>query len=281
MRLLVLPDKVPVEPLATDFVPVSQRPGRHHSQVRQRRVQPQKMCNVRGHASARCVGVVHTVGEVPAILRVVKDLQHRPLSGKDGLHDDRAQGIRVTIPRKWPRQFPEHLSVACHGSILSGNGAAPDETTQMAAEVPVPEWLFPSDSVEAIANNQGAIIRSPRLIWRVFRAAPATIKALMVAYPALFVLSLILAAVKLPFWAAVIPINPAGGALFSLGLCYFRDLRETATIHSRLYKEAKGIAPDGFTMADVPTIKGMGFFYMVLGTMLVLGSVWTITTSFR
>ncbi|MFK0005106.1 hypothetical protein [Paenarthrobacter sp. NPDC090522] len=151
----------------------------------------------------------------------------------------------------------------------------------MAAEVPVPEWLFPSDSVEAIANNQGATIRSPRLIWRVFRAAPSPIKALMVAYPALFVLSFVLAAVKLPFWAAVIPIIPAGGALFSLGLCYFRDLRETATIHSRLYRESKGIAPDGFTMADVPTIKGMGFSYMVLGTMLVFGSLWTIATAFR
>ncbi|MFE4197104.1 hypothetical protein ACFRJ9_14660 [Paenarthrobacter sp. NPDC056912] len=67
----------------------------------------------------------------------------------------------------------------------------------------------------------------------------------MADYQALFVLSLILAAVKLPFWAAVIPVIFAGGALFTLGLCYFRDLRETATIHSRRYRESKGIAPDG------------------------------------
>ncbi|MFJ5957995.1 hypothetical protein ACIQC5_18820 [Paenarthrobacter sp. NPDC092416] len=82
-------------------------------------------------------------------------------------------------------------------------------------------------------------------------------------------------------WAVLIPITVAGLSVFSLGFCIFRDIKGTATTWSRLYRESKNIAPGGFTMADVPTIKGMGFMYMLMGAMFVFGPAWTVFTSAR
>ncbi|MGO4146957.1 hypothetical protein AB4Y77_17895 [Paenarthrobacter sp. YAF11_1] len=125
------------------------------------------------------------------------------------------------------------------------------------------------------------IIRNLGLMRRIYVEWPQPAKALMLCFPAFFILSFILAALKLPFWAVLIPITLAGVSVFSLGFCIFRDIRNTATTWSLLYRESKNIAPDGFTIADVPTIKGMGFMYMLMGVMFVAGSLWTVFTTAR
>ena len=63
-------------------------------------------------------------------------------------------------------------------------------------------------------------------------------------------------------------VSVAGFFLFLFGLHVFRDLHGTASTWSRIYKESHGISPEGFTFADVPTIKGMGFMYMLMGVSL-------------
>jgi hypothetical protein len=60
-------------------------------------------------------------------------------------------------------------------------------------------------------------------------------------------------------------LSVAGLFLFLFGLHVFRDLNETATTWSKIYRETRGISPDGFTFADVGTIRGMGFVYMLMG----------------
>lgn len=66
-------------------------------------------------------------------------------------------------------------------------------------------------------------------------------------------------------------VSAAGIFLFLFGLHIFRDLKGTASTWSEIYKERRGISPDGFTLADVPTIKGMGFIYMIMGLFLAVG----------
>jgi hypothetical protein len=46
------------------------------------------------------------------------------------------------------------------------------------------------------------------------------------------------------------------------GAQVFKDINGAANSWSRIYKESRGIAADQFTFADVPTLKGMGAFYM-------------------
>src|SRR5687768_6752665 len=64
----------------------------------------------------------------------------------------------------------------------------------------------------------------------------------------------------------------AGGlSIFLFSLCVFRDVNGVASDWSRMYKESKGIPPDGFTVADVPTIKFLGFIYMFMGVLTFVG----------
>ncbi|MFI2564968.1 hypothetical protein [Paenarthrobacter sp. NPDC018779] len=60
-------------------------------------------------------------------------------------------------------------------------------------------------------------------------------------------------------------ISAAGFFLVLFGLQVFRDSNETASTWSKIYKESREISPESFTFADVPTIKGMGFMYMLMG----------------
>ncbi len=64
-------------------------------------------------------------------------------------------------------------------------------------------------------------------------------------------------------------LSVAGVFVFLFGLQVFRDLNGTASTWSKIYRESHGISPDGFTLADVPTIKGMGFIYMIMGIFFV------------
>ncbi len=85
-----------------------------------------------------------------------------------------------------------------------------------------------------------------------------------------FLLSPAIAALKAPEWLLLLDFVAAALSIFLFGLCIFRDINGAATAWSRMYKESKGIPPEGFTIADVPTIRFMGFMYMVMG---VLGIV--------
>ncbi|GAB2707578.1 hypothetical protein GCM10027038_01100 [Arthrobacter bambusae] len=53
--------------------------------------------------------------------------------------------------------------------------------------------------------------------------------------------------------------------LLLFGFCVFRDINNAATSWSRMYKESRGISPEHFIFADVSTLKGMGFIYMLMG----------------
>jgi len=64
-------------------------------------------------------------------------------------------------------------------------------------------------------------------------------------------------------------LSVSGVFVFLFGLHVFRDLNGTASTWSKIYKESRGISPDGLTFADVPTIKGMGFMYMIMGVFFV------------
>ena len=64
----------------------------------------------------------------------------------------------------------------------------------------------------------------------------------------------------------------AGCSIFLFGLCIFRDINGATTAWSRMYKESKGIPPEGFTVADVPTLKFIGFMYMVIGILFFVAT---------
>ena len=102
---------------------------------------------------------------------------------------------------------------------------------------------------------------------------PQPAKSFLPCFIVFVFLSFIIAVVKGPNWAQQIVIALAGISIFLFGLCVFRDIKGAATSWSRLYKESKGIAPDGFTFADVPTIKGMGFVYMGMGVMFAVMAI--------
>jgi hypothetical protein len=114
---------------------------------------------------------------------------------------------------------------------------------------------------------------------RIFTEIPPVARVFMLGFPSLFLLSLLMAVARLPFWAVVAPIVLAGCSLVALGLFIFRDIGGTASIWSQAYRESKGIAPDGFTFADVPTIKGLGFVYILMGSFFAFGALWTLLTS--
>lgn len=88
----------------------------------------------------------------------------------------------------------------------------------------------------------------------------------------MFLVTFVLGVITRLNWVAV-GFSAAGLFLFLFGLYVFRDINGTATTWSRIYKESRGINSEGFTFADVPTIRGMGFMYMIVGLFLVVGGI--------
>jgi hypothetical protein len=74
-------------------------------------------------------------------------------------------------------------------------------------------------------------------------------------------------------WVMVVGIGVAGVFLVLFGWCVFRDVNGAASAWAMFYRESKGIAPEGFTLADVPTLKAMGFCYMLVGAGFLLGAI--------
>jgi hypothetical protein len=113
-------------------------------------------------------------------------------------------------------------------------------------------------------------MRTLRLIKRLFLEMPQPARGLVPAFFAFSLLSLPLTVLKASEWLLLLDFVAAALSIFFFGLCIFRDINGAATAWSRMYKESKGIPPEGFTMADVPTIKFMGFMYMVMGALGVV-----------
>ena len=78
-------------------------------------------------------------------------------------------------------------------------------------------------------------------------------------------------------WVMFLGTGVAGFFLVLFGWCVFRDVNGAASAWSRFYRESKGISPQGFTLADVPTLKAIGFWFMLVGggflSVAVIGTV--------
>ena len=66
-------------------------------------------------------------------------------------------------------------------------------------------------------------------------------------------------------WAMFSGAGISGAAIALTGWCLFRDTAGAATEWSRIYREARGVPPDGFTFGDVPTVRAQGLLYLALG----------------
>jgi hypothetical protein len=113
-------------------------------------------------------------------------------------------------------------------------------------------------------------VKTIRAIKRLFTELPQPARTFYRCFIALFLVTFPLGIVTRMNWV-VLGISGAGVFLFLFGLHVFRDINGTASMWSRIYKESRGIRPEGFTFADVPTIKGMGFMYMLMGVFFVVG----------
>jgi hypothetical protein len=94
-----------------------------------------------------------------------------------------------------------------------------------------------------------------------------------------FLATFVLVAATRTNWVAAIGVSGAGILIFLFGLHVFRDINDTATTWSRIYKESRGIRPESSTFADVPTIRAMGFMHMIVGIFFVVGGIIAFASS--
>lgn len=111
-------------------------------------------------------------------------------------------------------------------------------------------------------------MKTVRAIKRLSTELPQPARAFSWCFIGFFFGTFLLLAVTRVNWF-FLGIIGAGAFLFLFGLQVFRDTNSTASVWSAIYKESRGIRPGGFTFADVPTIKGMGFMYMVMGLFFI------------
>lgn len=94
----------------------------------------------------------------------------------------------------------------------------------------------------------------------------------------MFLATFVLLATTRMNWMGI-GISGTGILLFLFGLYVYRDINDTATTWSRIYKESRGIKPESFTFADVPTIRAMGFMHMIAGVFFVVGGIVAFASS--
>jgi hypothetical protein len=116
------------------------------------------------------------------------------------------------------------------------------------------------------------VIKNLRAIKRLFTELPQPARAFYWCFIALFLGTFLVGVITRVNWVAI-GVSGSGVFLFLFGLHVFRDINGTASMWSRIYKESRGIEPEGFTFADVPTIRGMGFMYMLMGVFFAAGGV--------
>ncbi|WP_442542579.1 hypothetical protein ACSBOX_11545 [Arthrobacter sp. KN11-1C] len=94
--------------------------------------------------------------------------------------------------------------------------------------------------------------------------------------PSLFIAGPLIYVLTRQFWPSRIAFGAAGVFLLVFGFCIFRDINGAASSWSRMYKESRGLSPAQFTFADVPTLKGMGFMYMVMGSLWLCMAIFSM-----
>jgi hypothetical protein len=112
-----------------------------------------------------------------------------------------------------------------------------------------------------------------QLVWRSLTKAPQPAKSFIWSFFAVFLCTFVLASISGSVWAFAVGLAAAGVFLFLFGFCTFRDINGTATVGSRIYTESRGLTPEQFTFADVPTIKAAGFAHMLIGLFFVVIAV--------
>lgn len=114
----------------------------------------------------------------------------------------------------------------------------------------------------------GGPIKTIRGIRRLLTELPQPARTFHWCFVTMLLLTVALGALTRMNWIAL-GFSGAGLFMALFGLYVFRDINDTATSWSRIYKESRGIRPESFTFADVPTIRGMGFMFMVGGFFFV------------
>lgn len=117
-------------------------------------------------------------------------------------------------------------------------------------------------------------MKTVRGLRRLLRELPQPARSTFRIAFAAGVAAIILGAVVNRFWAVLPGVAVAGAALAVTGWCLLRDFRGSAAIWVRIYRETRGVPAGAFSMADVPTIKAMGFFYLVTGVIWFGGAGW-------
>jgi hypothetical protein len=131
-------------------------------------------------------------------------------------------------------------------------------------------------NASASCRDLGGVIKTIRLIKRLATEMPQPARALSWLIPSLFIAGLLIYVLTRQFWPSRIAIGAAGVFLFAFGFCVFRDINGAASSWSRMYKESRGLSPEHFTFADVPTLKGMGFIYMVMAVLWLCMAVFAM-----
>lgn len=133
------------------------------------------------------------------------------------------------------------------------------------------QWWGPHLRCDQLTGGR-SIIKTLRGIRRLLTELPQPARTFYWLFYAVFLATFVLGAATRMNWVGI-GFSAAGLFLFLFGLCVFRDINDTATAWSRIYKESRGIKPGGFTFADVPTIRGMGFMCMIGGLFFVVGGI--------
>jgi hypothetical protein len=122
----------------------------------------------------------------------------------------------------------------------------------------------------------GGIIKTFRLRKRLATEMPQPARAFSWLFPSLFVLSPLVYLLSRQVWPTRVALGAAGLFLVLFGFYVFRDLKGTASSWSRMYKESRELSPEQFTFADVPTLKAMGFVYMLMGLLWLAGAIFAV-----
>jgi formate-dependent nitrite reductase membrane component NrfD len=117
-----------------------------------------------------------------------------------------------------------------------------------------------------------SVIKTIRGFKRLLTELPQPARTFYWCFYTTFLASFVLGAATRMNWGAI-GVSGAGVFLFLFGLYVFRDINDTASTWSRIYKESRGIKPESFTFADVPTIRAMGFMHMIGGVFFIIGGI--------
>ena len=119
-------------------------------------------------------------------------------------------------------------------------------------------------------------MRTLRLIRRLLSEGPLPARRYLLLLWGSFLSGFVLGAATGVFWIALIGAGVAGIFAFLFGRCVHRDINNAATFWSAAYKESRGMSAGQFTFFDVPTVKSMGVFYMLIGVFWTGGALFAL-----